>query len=377
MKPTSPSTSLRLTGIAAVIALLSPLAQAQQDTDKGWYVGFGLGEAHADLDNSNITNRLQRAGFVPGSVNGDDKDFAGKVYAGYSFNPYMAVEGSYYNFGHFGFNTTIAPNYTFDGRARVEGMALDLVAKLPISDRFSVIGRAGIHDARTHEHARFGPGWGAFTNLGSDNDTDAKFGLGVQYAFNDNLSLRAEAERYNIKDSEFLGDHVDMYTVGLVYRFGARSTPAPAPAAAPAPTPAPAPAPAPAPPPQPQRVTLEADALFDFDSAEMRTAGRQSLDVLMEDLRGYQYDILIVTGHTDRIGSDQYNQGLSQRRAETVRSYLISNGIPANDIRASGVGESQPVTRPDQCTGGNNDALKACLQPDRRVEVEVAATRNP
>jgi OOP family OmpA-OmpF porin len=122
---------------------------------------------------------------------------------------------------------------------------------------------------------------------------------------------------------------------------------------------------------------LSADALFDFDSAEMRTAGRQEMDQLIEDLRGMEYEVLNVTGHTDRIGAMDYNQRLSQRRADSVRDYLIANGIPAGDITARGINGSAPVVPASQCTGPVNDALKACLQPDRRVEVEVAALRAP
>jgi OOP family OmpA-OmpF porin len=124
-------------------------------------------------------------------------------------------------------------------------------------------------------------------------------------------------------------------------------------------------------------VTLSADALFDFDSAELRTAGRQSLDVLTEQMRGFTYEVLIVGGHTDRLGSDAYNQGLSERRAATVRNYLVQSGIPANDVRATGYGETRPVTTLQQCQGQTGTALIACLQPDRRVEVEVSGTRNP
>ncbi|MDR0779865.1 MAG: OmpA family protein, partial [Pseudomonadales bacterium] len=134
--------------------------------------------------------------------------------------------------------------------------------------------------------------------------------------------------------------------------------------------------PPPPPPPQPEQITLSADALFDFDKADLRTAGRQSLDVLVEGLRGMRYEVLIVTGHTDRIGSVQYNQALSERRANTVRNYLIANGIPANDIRATGRGKAEPVTTAQQCQGQTNAALISCLQPDRRVVVDVSATRN-
>jgi len=87
------------------------------------------------------------------------------------------------------------------------------------------------------------------------------------------------------------------------------------------------------------------------------------------------YDNIQVTGHTDRIGSDKYNQTLSEERANAVREYLISKDIPANRITAAGMGESQPVTQASDCTGPRSQKLITCLQPDRRVEIEVAGTK--
>lgn len=95
------------------------------------------------------------------------------------------------------------------------------------------------------------------------------------------------------------------------------------------------------------------------------------------DLRGANFDVITVTGHTDRIGSHAYNMKLSTRRAEAVKSYLAqSAGIPAGRIAARGTDGSDPVTKPGECKGKKaTKALIACLQPDRRVEVEVSGTR--
>lgn len=100
-----------------------------------------------------------------------------------------------------------------------------------------------------------------------------------------------------------------------------------------------------------------------------RLGGRAELDRVAETLKSRGADAQMrVVGHTDRLGSDSYNLGLSQRRADTVRSYLISQGIPAANITAVGMGESQPVV---QCANTARQALVDCLQPNRRVEVEV------
>ena len=131
------------------------------------------------------------------------------------------------------------------------------------------------------------------------------------------------------------------------------------------------------PPPQPtaEKVRLSADALFDFDSARLRPAGMQRLDELANQARSLNLEVILAVGHTDRIGSDAYNQGLSERRAEAVKAYLVSRGIEANRIYTEGKGKTQPVTG-TQCDGvRGRTALIDCLQPDRRVEVEVIGTR--
>jgi OmpA-OmpF porin, OOP family len=144
-------------------------------------------------------------------------------------------------------------------------------------------------------------------------------------------------------------------------------------AAAPAPkvvTPPPAPAPAPA-----QKFTFSSDALFDFDKATLKPEGMKKLDELADALSGKQFDAILATGHTDRIGSVRYNQRLSERRAEAVKKYLAGKGLDAGRINAVGKGKSQPVTKAADCKGPKmtRAAIRACLQPDRRVDIEVGS----
>jgi OmpA-OmpF porin, OOP family len=222
----------------------------------------------------------------------------------------------------------------------------------------------------------------------SQRSTNAKVGVGLMYDINDSLAVRAEAERYGLKDAVGNKGHADLFSVGLIYRFGAKPQPpraaAPEPvfvAAAPAPmivvSPPPPPAPAPAAPPAPMRISLSADSLFDFDRSVVKPAGRQALDKLAVDLRGMSYHYIQVTGHADRLGSQGYNLKLSTRRAEAVSAYLVqSGGVEANKIAATGLDEAKPVTKPGDCKGDKpTPELIACLQPDRRVEVEVTGTR--
>lgn len=140
-----------------------------------------------------------------------------------------------------------------------------------------------------------------------------------------------------------------------------------------------------APPPpvklQPEKVTFSADILFDFDKAVLKPEGKTALDAFAGKLKGVKYEVILAVAHTDRIGSDAYNKKLSIRRAEAVKDYLVKEkGIEPNRVYTDGKGKADPMTKPDQCKGmgkenRQNKKLIACLQPDRRAEVEVAGTR--
>jgi OmpA-OmpF porin, OOP family len=151
----------------------------------------------------------------------------------------------------------------------------------------------------------------------------------------------------------------------------------PVPKRAEAMTPPPAPAlmPIPAPTAQTRKMTFSAEELFDFDKAVLKAEGKTGLDKLASEINGVDYDKVLVNGHTDRLGSHPYNQKLSERRANAVKAYLISKGIADNHLTSAGMGETQPVTKLVDCKGPVSNKLKACLQPDRRVEVEVTGSK--
>jgi OOP family OmpA-OmpF porin len=157
-----------------------------------------------------------------------------------------------------------------------------------------------------------------------------------------------------------------------VARKAAAPVPAPERTAAVAPPPPVAPAPAEI---LPQKTAFSADALFDFDKSALRPAGKSMLDQLAHDLEGASYDAILVVGHTDRIGGSTYNHGLSKRRAQAVKDYLVSRDVAAVRINAEGLGETRPVTKAGDCPDSRNAGVIACLQPDRRVDVEVTAIK--
>lgn len=125
-------------------------------------------------------------------------------------------------------------------------------------------------------------------------------------------------------------------------------------------------APAPAK-PEPVAFSLDGDVTFGFDSAELTAYGRNEVSKIAQNLK--QQGVLesvVVAGHTDRIGSEAYNNDLSQRRAETVRQALIMEGIDRQVLRAVGYGKSNPVV---QCENASRADLIGCLAPNRRVEI--------
>jgi len=361
--------------LALAIAAALPLSASAQDT--GAYVGLGAGRVSAEIDDSGITSALQSGGYGLSRLSTSDDGNHYKVLAGYSFHPHFALEGSYFNLGSFDFDADLLPAATQSGKAgSVNGFALDLVGTLPLQDQWSAFARLGVNNAKVRQSFS-----GTATGTGLINDSERgwnqKYGIGLSYAISDTLALRAELERYDLEDNAVIKDKVETFTLGVVYRFGARAPEAPAERApvsvAPTPTPPPAP-----PVTLPIELTLSAASLFDFDRTEIKPEGAQALDKLVADMRTLDYELVLVTGHTDRIGSRDYNLGLSQRRADAVKAYLVNAGIPADRITTRGVNSDEQVTRPEDCRGtGSAQAQIACLEPDRRVVVLVTGSAEP
>ena len=389
--------ALQLFGLAGLGTLLAGAVMPAQAQDVGrFYGGLGAGQARVKIDAPRITAGLLSQGLTTTAIVSDEKDTAYKLFLGYQFSPHFALEGGYFNLGQFSFQSTTTPTGSLNGQIKLQGLNLDLVGRLPLSERWSALARVGVQSTQARDHFT---GTGAVYVLNpnpSERATNYKAGLGLQYEVNKSLLVRAEGERYRINDAVGNRGGVNVFSVSLVMPFGHAPQPAPrmmsaapayvAPAPAPAPMPAPPPPPVaaapvvvalPAPPPERRVVKLEADSLFTFDRADVKPEGRGALDRLVQDLNGTRFDVITVEGHTDRLGSAAYNQRLSSQRAEAVKAYLVGMGkLDAGKISAVGKGESMPVTRAEDCKGQQaNPKLIACLQPDRRVEVEVTGTR--
>ena len=189
---------------------------------------------------------------------------------------------------------------------------------------------------------------------------------------NDRWSLQADLRRVHgyIRDNTFGFDrnNNNYLTVGLNYVF---DLPAPAVVDAPAPAPMPAPVaepvPAPKPAPRFEKYTLSATELFAFNSDELRMP-QPKLDEIAAALNNNkEVSDVQITGYADRLGSEKYNQKLSEKRAVAVKNYLAAQGVDAGRLVAEGKGEANPVV---ECTDKKRPALIKCLEPNRRVEVE-------
>ena len=225
----------------------------------------------------------------------------------------------------------------------------------------------------------------------SQNSLMANVGLGFQYLFSEHFGVqadlrhvvsRAETGFAGNRDLEYVGNNY--LNIGAIFRFGApeqavEPTPEPMPVAA-LPEVEPAPAAEPLPPlqgpekPAFEKVTLQSEVLFGFDKDVLREEGKARLDAeVVEKMKAHpEVELVLITGHTDRIGTSAYNQKLSERRAQAVKKYLMNQGIEESRLHTVGKGESEPVVG---CEGTRGKKAIECLQPNRRVVVEIEVQR--
>jgi OOP family OmpA-OmpF porin len=252
-----------------------------------------------------------------------------------------------------------------------------------------VMGRYHFGDGNLRPYVAAGLGYLSHRNVLSEaSDLSMSAGLGLQGKIATHWSARAQIMYRMDKDSETLASHNSyddwIYSIGLSFDFGGKAA-APAPAAAEAPPPPP-------PPPNPDldgdgvpnerdkcpntrpgavvdldgcevEAVIELEGVyFDFNQATIKPEGLAVLDQAAALLQKHERVVVEVAGHTDNAGSDAYNQGLSERRANAVRDYLTSQGVTATRLTARGYGESQPVASNDTDEG---------RAENRRVELIV------
>lgn len=309
-------------------------------TDSGWYIGGNLGRSYADIDKDEISSNLLTSGFATTAFDADEKDTGYKLFGGYQFNKYIAVEGGYFTLGEFDFSATTQPLGTLEGKVELEGMNFDLVGMMPLSDRFSLIGRVGTQ--YTEAQTRFAS-TGAInvTNSGAEqSDTNYKVGLGLQYALTRSLDVRLEFERFRINDTAGNTGDIDQISAGVVYRFGQSSRPAPKSTPKPAPTPEPMLVVVPA----TQEYCSILDIQFEVNRDEVELEDQEKFAAVGRFMNKYPDTTAVIEGHTDSVGATENNIELSGQRAQHMVNYLVKHHtINRSRLKSIGYGSTRPL----------------------------------
>lgn len=316
----------------SVIAALGFAVAAQAAVPETGYVGVRGGWAHMDMDSNDWASS-------------DDKDAVGYgLYAGYNFTSWLALEA--------GFNM-------FDGFSmKDEGVSRDLDVYGPEAAlRLAYpLGPDG-----SDIYLRGGAMWATVDAEHGDeayHEIAPFVGAGVQYAVTKNIDVRVGYDYYfDVIDGEDNPDtDIGLLYAGLQFTFGGSE---------------PAPAPAPAPQTVTENFTLDAATLFPFDGSSLCEEGVKAVNDVVDSVnaKNIQNAAYDVKGYTDRIGSEAYNQTLSEKRAQAVADQLQAAGVAPEQLTVTGMGEADPVST--GCEGLRGNKLVDCLAPDRRVELAV------
>ncbi|RJT25998.1 porin OmpA [Buttiauxella izardii] len=318
-----------------------------------WYGGAKMGWSHyfdasGNKDfNDNVSNATD--------FDFDKDNVSGGVFAGYQVLPWLAVEGGYDYLGNMGINGN---NGVAGGKMESQGLQLSLKASYGLTDAWDIYGRAGAMGYRAEVN-----------NAGHSNfETGIRplAAVGTEYAFTKNWAGRLEYQWVsNVGNSNQIGFSSDVSSVsaGVVYRFGQHDDAVIAPVVAPAPAA-----------PEVKKFNLKSDVLFGFNSAELTSSGHAAISQLYSspEMQAAKNSSTTVVGYSDRLGSEDYNQQLSAQRAQAVVDALVAQGMPAQNVRAEGRGESDSITGNSCDNNMPKSQLIDCLAPDRRVVVEIA-----
>jgi len=340
---------VRTVGALGLVGFAAVSGQAALAAESGWYGGLSIGQSKGWISHDRIATQVGVP--VTGiSFDDEDTDVGYKLLGGYKFNKHFAVEGGYFNLGEFGFTASYAPASSFTGSMKLQGVNLDALGILPLTEKFSAFGRLGVIYAEAKDTFT-GTGAGAGVAASDPNpkksDTNYKYGVGLQYDFTRALSMRGEWERYRVNDAVGNKGDIDMVSVGLVYMFGT-SEPAPK-AAAPAPYVAPV-AVAAAPVlvivpivAKTQQYCSILDIQFEINKSTVQREAEEKLDTVVTFMQKYPNTTAVIEGHTDEVGASGDNMRLSQSRADSMVNYLASKGIARTRLQAVGYGETRPI----------------------------------
>jgi OmpA-OmpF porin, OOP family len=355
-----------ITCLFGVAAVNSPPAVA---TDDGWYGGISIGRSEASIARERIRAELEVAGRIMTSIDEDHQDIGYKLFGGRKFNKNFAVEAGYFNLGKFGYTARTTPTGRFIGEARFQGLNLDAVGILPITQKISAFGRAGLIYTETKDEFS-GTGAVVVTNANpNEKEGSWKYGLGVQYDFTPKFALRGEWERYRVNDAIGNKGDIDMLLVGLIYTFGGAEKAAPRAQEAPPPVPVYVAQAAPVLVIVPVVVKTEQycsilDIQFEINKNTVQREAEEKIDKVGIFMKKYPNTTAVIEGHTDEVGNAADNMKLSERRAENVVNYLVDrSGIARSRLRAVGYGETRPIA---------DNSTEAGKRLNRRINAIIA-----
>lgn len=365
------STKVMLVFASSLPLMMSANVQAQEHSSykqNGWYLGANIGQSKASIDAERIQASLEDNGFGVSSIDEDSSNQGYKAYLGYQFGTYLAVEGGYFDLNDFSFLANTSPITDFRGETGLKGWNLDLVGILPLTERFSATARIGLtqNDSKTRYSSNGLINTAAYNH--DDSYTKHKFGLGLQYDLSAALTLRLEAERYRMDDLVGNKGDLDLYSLGLVYRFGSSTQSEPQAAPIPVQS-APVAIAAETVVKEPEVLVLE-DVHFNFDTAELNNETKVILRQHVQTLKANPQARVRIAGYTSASGSAEYNQALSERRAQSIKAFLIAEGVDANRFKTIGFGQTNPAEYEANPSVLRSDAAKANMRGLFEIIVE-------
>ncbi len=330
--------------LAAAIMTYGAVAYSNSSDYSGGYLGARIGHSY-NLESC-----------ADGYLKCDKDDTGYGIFAGYDFSPNWGLELSYNDIGD---SHAVYPAVSLKGELHETDLAVRYT--YPGYSRFRFYGKAGVAfwEAKVT----------GFNTHMKDSGSRPLVGLGLEYSLSPHWTTRLEYQHIDkIGNSQMGHAHPNFLSLALVWNFSPREKPAPrhVPVQA-APVQTPPPQPRPAEPPREQRIVVDEQRqgpLFEFDRADIRNTA--AIDVVADQLlKNPALDVRII-GHTDSRGAADYNQRLSERRAEAVARYLQNKGVSARRITSVGQGESHPVA------DNQTDSGRA---QNRRVEFVITGTK--
>ena len=353
--------------VSGLLAAGAVQAAAQDNT---WYVGGKAGWSnYYGVDHNQYAESIAQ---TLGNTSENTDDLGLGLFAGYQLNPNLGFELGYDWLGKYDTTSGTGAN-TLKTEAKSQMIQATMKISFPATNVLDLYGRLGGAYAWTDSEISFA----------NTSETGKKHGaafvgaLGAEYAIDRDWAARLEYQYTTpLGDASLDRSGIEMdnglISFGMLYRFGQQggevAAPAPAPAAEPAPVAV----------VEPKTFSLSSDVLFEFNKATLKPAANQALDALFSQIvaANPKDGVATVIGYTDRIGSDNYNLVLSEKRAQSVASYLVSKGLYADKVRVEGRGKANPVTG-NSCASRSKQELIACLAPDRRVEIHLEGVSQP